>query len=132
MKELRVKINFHYHGNWSAIMKGVVERYFVDLYNPWTEIINPHYEEWNREWSELYPDADIDADEHNNWWFKYSNFIAEKARPIEDKFNEDLYANGKWYNKLLEVRMDPDYGSSRICVRGDETKYMTFDMTITD
>ena len=129
MKELRVKINFHYHGNWSTIMKAVAERYFVDLYNPWTEITNSHYEEWNTEWNKLNPDADIDMDEYNDWWFKYNRFIANKARPLEDKFNEDMYNNGNWYNKLFVVHMDPEYGSARICKRDDESNYMTFDMT---
>lgn len=127
--ELKVKINFKYHGEWSELMKACVEKSFLELYNPWTELVNPHYEEWNTEWGELYPEADIDPDECNDWFYKYNAFIAEKARPLEDENNEKLLKDGRWYNKLFEVHTDPEYGSARFVDRLNASRYMTFDMT---
>lgn len=127
--EMKVMINFHYHGDWSGLRKACVERSFLALYNPWTELINPHYEEWNEEWRKLYPEADIDPNGGNEWFFKYNAFIAEKARPLEDKNNEKLLKNGHWYNKLFEVHTDPEYGSARFIDRSNRSRYMTFDMT---
>ena len=126
--EMKVKINFHYHGDWSELMKACVERSFLELYNPWTELVNPHYEEWNEEWHTLYPEADIDPDGGNDWFFKYNAFIAEKARPLEEKSNLELLINGPWYNKIFEVRTDPEYGSARFIDRLNTSRYMTFDM----
>jgi len=129
MKEFLVTINFHYHGNWSVLMKTIVERYFNQLYGPWTEIVNPHYEEWNAEWHKLYPDANINMDERNDWWYKYNCFIADKARPLEDELNDNTYKNGKWYNKLFKVETEPDDCGCRIISRLNDSNYMTFDMT---
>lgn len=129
MKELIVTINFHYHGSWSVLMKTIVERYFNQLYGPWTELVNLHYEEWNAEWDTLYPDANIDMDERNKWWCKYNRFIADKARPLEDEFNENTFKNGSWYNKLFKVETDPADCSCRIISRFNDSNYMTFDMT---
>lgn len=59
-------------------IKRIMEHKFIDMRNEVIELLNPHYEEWNREWD---PSGDKMADD------SYYEFIADKQEAIFKEFN---------------------------------------------
>lgn len=98
------KVNFNYYDrktgtNVTDILgeaKSLFDHCYVQMREELIGYLNPKYEEWNKEYGELYPDKDtgnniVDLNHYNN-------FIINKSDPfvtkVNKKYRDQLMKNG--------------------------------------
>lgn len=71
-------------------VKPMYERVFVKMYNEACNALNPHYEDWNKEFDSLYPDANLkmDNDEMNPL---YKNYLQNKQNEILSTLDNKVF-----------------------------------------
>jgi len=92
-------------------VKRIMEHKYVNMRNEVIELLNPHYDEWNKEWD---PSGEKEVDE------SYYKFIASKQEEIFKAFNHktggpvffhadpdcDMYGRFKWNKKYVTMHLE--------------------------
>ena len=76
----------------------IVTHLIVPLYNKACELLNPHYETWNREFEESYPGMDGNDREYHEFIMKRSNKI------LEGRCEKKWYEHPVCYNRGRRLR----------------------------
>lgn len=94
--ELIVNLSFHYYDEngkeiteeiekRKPIQKALMEQLYIPARSLFVEALNPHYEEWNNEFDEKYPEKDGYSQE-------YCDFLTERQREVIQKVNNPVKA----------------------------------------
>lgn len=128
MPYMTAKVTYNYSKPIPFWMRPGVEREYMHLRGIACDRLNPHYEEWNKEYEALHPSEEVDPnDEMKDFGGSaYCEFLNSKQRPILDEINKE-YATG-------HVRLYPtkecDIGGI-VLGRGNK-QISTFNITLSD
>lgn len=78
MAELRCRPIFNYSSEVSDNVKRIAEYYFIEGRNIIVDLLNPHYEKWNAEYTKEVSGEDDE---------EYNAYIQERQQLIIDMFN---------------------------------------------
>lgn len=96
MGHFTANVKFNYSKPIPFWMRPAVEREYLRLRSLACDELNPHYSEWNAEYSASHPDEVVDHDDPMEEFggAEYCNFLNSKQQPIIDEINRK-YATGR-------------------------------------
>lgn len=99
---LEYRVIFHYNREPKiGLLKKIYEHEYVRLRNMGCNLLNDHYEEWNREFNQKYPDKNGEDPEYNR-------FIANKQNKILKELDNE--------SKIIILRSDPNNGADMVAI----------------